>query len=362
MHDAGGGIRTPLSVVMSPRYPLFTAQSPLFWFQPKSYMCKKILLRNGVCLQSDSTRLRLDRLDNAFLFVISAIGLLVTIIQGYSRGILGIVELIPILVLGVPLPFYIGYVRGAISLPQNDEAIFERLRGWGYLTFGLGAYISILAPILPSLVPYGLILYLGILFLSAVFAGQIQGWFIRVFNVGRDPKHQISYSGAIASGTCFAVAFGFTIAAFAQFPSLASLDYYASRTVFIFVIIVLAAAGITFEKASRMIASETRSLDEKQVKGVVEGNLIWRLTAGVYTLSGFIFVSCKKSSVLWIVGLMVGLGGSIIQVSPLLKGLSWLTVPITIACFTVTLILILIGIAFFMKTQKLSITTRFEFE
>jgi hypothetical protein len=67
------------------------------------------------------------------------------------------------------------------------------------LIFGVGAYVSVITPTLPSLLPYAIILYFGILLLSALFAGYVQGWFKRVFKVGQDPRHQISYFGSIAS-------------------------------------------------------------------------------------------------------------------------------------------------------------------
>lgn len=304
-------------------------------------------------MYSKATKERLEKLDDAFLFIISVVGLLITIIQGYSNGILGIVEAVPILILGIPLPFYIGYVRAAISLPQTEEAIVERLRGWGYLIFGLGAYVSILAPTLPSLIPYGLILYIVILLVSALSAGYMQSWFMRTFKVGQDPKHQISYFGSIASAALLAIAFGYSVSAYIHWPTLASINYYFSIILEVLIIGFAVIAGITFEKASRLIASDKTPLNEKQIRGIVEGNFIMRASLGILILTGLILTTSRRSSVLWIVGLIIVLVASILPVTPLLKDLSWLTVPISITCFVISYLLIAIGVFYFMKTPKL---------
>lgn len=76
---------------------------------------------------------KLERLDTAFLFIISLVGLLFTIIQFAAEGIAGLLEILPLLVLGVVIPFYVGYVRGAIE----DNSLIEKARGWVFLTVGV---------------------------------------------------------------------------------------------------------------------------------------------------------------------------------------------------------------------------------
>jgi hypothetical protein len=305
-------------------------------------------------LYSRATKEKLDRLDNAFLFVISIVGLLITIVQGYSSGILGIAEVVPILILGIPLPFYVGYIRAAISLPQNEEAIIERLRGWGYLIFGIGAYLSIIPPSLPDLIPYGLVLYAVILLLSVLSAGYMQRWFIGTFKVGQDPKHQIAYFGSIASAALLAIAFGYSVNAYIHWPTIVSSNYYFSVVVDILVIGVAVLAGITFEKASRMIASDKTPLNEKQIKGIVEGNFFVRSSSGIFILAGLIIATSKRASILWLVSFMVALAASILPLTPLLKDQLWLAMPVSITFFVISYLLLATGVAYFMKTSKLS--------
>ncbi len=307
-------------------------------------------------MYSDATKERLDKLDNAFLFVISVVGLMITIIQGYSNGILGIIVAFPILVLGMPLPFYIGYIRAAISLPQTEEAVFERLRGWGYLIFGVGAYMSIISPTLPSLLPYGILLYFGILLISALFAGYMQSWFMKAFEVGRAPVHQISYVASIASAASFAIAFGFTVASYVHWTPLVSPSYFS---IILDVYIVAAAfmVGIMFEKTSRMITSDKIPLSEKQIKGVVEGSFIGRAIVGIWIVFGHIIGACRRASILWIVGIFLAFPATFIQESPsapYLSSLTWLTAPVSITFLVASFLLIITGTIYFMKTPKLS--------
>lgn len=307
-------------------------------------------------MYSEAMKQRLDKLDTAFLFVISVIGLMITIIQGYSNGILGIIVAFPILVLGMPLPFYIGYVRAAISLPQTEEAVFERLRGWGYLIFGVGAYMSLIAPTLPSLLPYGILLYFGILLISALFAGFMQSWFMKAFEVGRDPIHQISYFGSIASAAFFAIAFGFSISSYVHWTPLVSPSYF-SIILDVYIVAAAVIVGIIFEKTSRMITSDRIPLSEKQIKGVVQGSFIGRAIVGIWIVFGHIIGACRRASVLWIVGIFIAFPAAFIQESPsvaYLSSLTWLTVPVSITCLVTSFLLIITGAIYFMKTPKLS--------
>ena len=58
---------------------------------------------------------KVDRLDNAFLFALSSIGLLISFMQIRQETVSGLIEAIPFLLLDIALPFYVGYMRGAIE-------------------------------------------------------------------------------------------------------------------------------------------------------------------------------------------------------------------------------------------------------
>jgi len=79
-----------------------------------------------------------DRIDNAFLFALSSIGLLISFIQIRQENLSGLIEAIPFLLLGIALPFYVGYMRGAIE----KDSIGERIRGWIYLVIGTMSYFA----------------------------------------------------------------------------------------------------------------------------------------------------------------------------------------------------------------------------
>lgn len=302
---------------------------------------------------SDATKDRLNKLDDAFLFMISVIGLLFTIIQGYTSGILGIFESVPILILGIPLPFYIGYVRGAISLPQTEEAIVERLRGWGYLIFGIGAYLSLIAPITPNLVPYGLFFYAGILFLSAVCAGYMQKWFIRTFGIGHDGWHQISYFGSVASAAFLAIALGYSVASYIGLSSSGSPYTYFGTILGVYIVGLAILGSIVFEKVSRMIVSDKTILSEREIGMAVRGGFMSRAVSGIMVLIELVLASSKRSVVLWSVSILIALAGSILLVSPSLKDVLWLTMPVSALCFVASLAFAVMGMVFFMRISKL---------
>jgi len=80
----------------------------------------------------------LERLDNAFLFALSFVGLIVSFIQVTMRDLSLIVESIPFIAVGIVLPFYVGYLRGAIEI----DTLNERMRGWIYFVIGIGSYFA----------------------------------------------------------------------------------------------------------------------------------------------------------------------------------------------------------------------------
>ena len=82
---------------------------------------------------------KVDRLDNAFLFVLSSVGLLISFIQIRQKSLSGLIEAIPFLLLGIILPFYVGYLRGAIE----KDSLGERIRGWICLIIGTTSYFAL---------------------------------------------------------------------------------------------------------------------------------------------------------------------------------------------------------------------------
>jgi hypothetical protein len=79
-----------------------------------------------------------ESLDDAFLFSIGSTNIVLTlfpIVLGRQDAVL---LSMPLLIVGLFFPFYIGYLRGAIVV----DTILERIRGWIYFTAGTSIYAA----------------------------------------------------------------------------------------------------------------------------------------------------------------------------------------------------------------------------
>jgi hypothetical protein len=76
------------------------------------------------------------KLDSALLFLLSTVGIIFAVIRAVINPSASIVTAIPLVVLGIMLPFYYGYVRGALV----RSSTVDRYRGWIFFLVGLGAY------------------------------------------------------------------------------------------------------------------------------------------------------------------------------------------------------------------------------
>jgi hypothetical protein len=81
---------------------------------------------------------RRDKLDDALLFLMGSIGILFGLIQVYVGFSTLLQFIVPVALLGWALPFYFGFVRGAIG-----DSMADRYRGWIFLVIGLFLYTMI---------------------------------------------------------------------------------------------------------------------------------------------------------------------------------------------------------------------------
>src|SRR5438093_13254620 len=81
-------------------------------------------------------KLRIGKLDSALLFLSSTVGLMFAVIRTTINPAASIVTAFPLIFLGVLLPFYYGYVKGALI----RSSTVDRYRGWIFFLVGLGAY------------------------------------------------------------------------------------------------------------------------------------------------------------------------------------------------------------------------------
>lgn len=80
----------------------------------------------------------MESFDEFFLFITSALGFFFSFtytLLGYREVVYGF---LPLLIIGLVIPIYIGYVRGAILLDMLEE----RVRGWIYFLCGVFVYIA----------------------------------------------------------------------------------------------------------------------------------------------------------------------------------------------------------------------------
>ena len=145
-----------------------------------------------------------DRLDNAFLFALGSMGLLISFIQIRQENLNGLIEAIPFLLLGIAWPFYVGYLRGAIE----KDSIHERLRGWIYLVMGTISYFAFFISswlrmnYQQFLLIHSQVLLTLVLTASSFLIYALIRWIRRVF---RQPLNQYAPSATALSAFSFAL-------------------------------------------------------------------------------------------------------------------------------------------------------------
>jgi len=82
--------------------------------------------------------MKMQNLDQLFLFLTSILGLFFSLIYILFERIETVVGFLPILILGLFIPVYIGYIRGAILIDNLEE----RIKGWIYFVYGIIVYIT----------------------------------------------------------------------------------------------------------------------------------------------------------------------------------------------------------------------------
>jgi hypothetical protein len=128
-------------------------------------------------MPEDQGKDKVDKLDEGFLFAISLTNILFVMIQSFLSGVSFLLYSLPLLVMGVLLPFYFGYWKGAL-----ENSAIMRVKGWVYLYFGTVGYIVYLIcfnaeKILPAPAPKA-----GMIFIA--FFSYFSGKFIydRILN------------------------------------------------------------------------------------------------------------------------------------------------------------------------------------
>jgi hypothetical protein len=251
-----------------------------------------------------------DKLDEAFLFSISIVTVLIAIVQAYQTPltVISLLEITPFLILGVILPFFVGYIRGAI----NNSKI-ERLRGWTYLMVGVTAYCALMS----SKIPYGILALIPLLVLSIILIQYTEKWFKDKFGFEETTRNMLSFSGTVVSSFAIAYLFVFIIRAISYYE--VSTLFLQAIMVFIFLTVV-----IVVEKLSTDIQTVTipKVLQKKIEVDIKKSNrrkeLLFFTTVLVFanTLMGIGVRGVLKNNYLTVFTLLPAIIGAVILSGP----------------------------------------------
>lgn len=241
---------------------------------------------------------RLERLDNAFLFTVSFFGLLITILQVSifeEKDVRSLIEISALLFLGNVLPFYIGYIRGSISIAFVNRSIMERMRGWIYLIMGVSGYFGfIFSSSQANLFNNWIVMYsIAAMGLTLVFV--LQKWFINVFDVGGEISHQYSCFAAVTSAFLLSFVLRMIVSLYKDLSANPQFTPALTWLLFLFIWLALAAAmtSIVFEKVSRNVVN-SRSLNVDHLERRRRRNFILRLF--ILNFDIFRFASNKNTN------------------------------------------------------------------
>lgn len=217
---------------------------------------------------------RVEKLDEAFLFIISLVTVLFTIIQVFFEGITGLIELSPLMFIGVVMPFYIGYVRGAIIYNSN----VERLRGWVYLAIGSSTFFALFLTRINPLLYWIFILF------SLSLAYKLIKWFDFLFKIKDEISAIYAYFGTLIAGVSLAIVLqlesNFLLKDFITITSLIDQVNVILSTIWGFFIFII------FERLSRQIVGLKLPLtsDEINKRKRADSSPMYFLQIGLLTL------------------------------------------------------------------------------
>lgn len=273
----------------------------------------------------------MDKLDDALLFIVSFVGLLATIVQGSFFGISveSLFEILPLLVLGMGIPLYIGYFRAAISIAPVNRSIMERMRGWVYLIMGVSGYLGfVFSPRYANQIDRWIVLY-SIVAIGLVLAFFVQRWFIDVFGVGENLSYQYSFFGTIVPAFLLSFVWRMLVSIYFDLSAKPGLPLPSMLLLTGFIWITWCATMVYFawEKMSRSIVTAALQLN----KARMQRRRHWNFTVKLFLLNidiyRFLLMGNIKpeAKVGWSMGIVLGGLGFLLFAIPVL-GLGFLLV------------------------------------
>lgn len=290
----------------------------------------------------------LDKLDEAFLFTIGFVGLIFTIIQVYQNSdIASFAQISPLLVLGIVLPFYVGYIRGAIY-----NSLIERLRGWIYLVVGVSAYCALITITSESgLLSFSFFIFI---FLAIASIGYIEQWFKHTFKFEETAQNMFSLSGTVVSS--FVLAYGFVF--ITKLVASSDLSLQLLHVVVIYVCIVIALMSEKLSRQAQFANLESaygRALKETEIgyKKFKFFQLVMRLSTrlAAYGVRD-IFTNSKSLIILMFACFLVG---SFVLENSQNPYVQWIPVAVSGSLILVAVICFSIVAFFFLRKEKVDL-------
>jgi len=289
---------------------------------------------------------KLERLDDAFLFLLGFVGLVITIVQVYLFGssIIGLLETLPLIFLGIVMPFYVGYIRGTISIGLLNRSFVERMRGWVYLIIGVSAYVGhTLGMRLPYYifgvsVPYNLSIMI-----SLVLTYFWLKWVDDVFQLDyrSNITHEYALSGTIISAFIIPFLLRLVVSLYSDLQP--TFQYSSILMFFVWFALTITWIFSVYEKVSRNIINAHLPLNVRQIERRQQRNIALRFGIYYMDIGTFALRISLKSTFLWIQGLLIGLFGVV---------LFFLRVPILPDFYILTAIALhLLGTIYFVRLR-----------
>ena len=195
---------------------------------------------------------KLGKYDDAFLLSLGLVGLIISFIEIGKNSITETASAIPFLLLGILLPFTVGYLRGAIQ--QNS--IEERMRGWIYFLIGTTSYFAFFVIIRMSSYNYWVRegVFIFIIVIGVITAYEFINWSRRLFNV-HNPLDSYAFSATALGVFGFSILFSVSVGMFFDFQVNNIWEKIrASFTEQLFwfsIVLFLISMVLIFEKGSR---------------------------------------------------------------------------------------------------------------
>jgi hypothetical protein len=259
---------------------------------------------------SEGMEKKLEKLDNAFLFAIGLVGLLFTIVQTLKNGKIGLIEISPLLILGIVVPFYVGYVRGAIEY----NSTIERIRGWVYFAIGVISYFAFSLESFGVSMDVGLWLYFILVSFGILSVRFLEKWFSKFFNLKRRNSNFYSFYGTAVAGVALAFSSRIAIIIFGElYPNF---QYSSSLILEIFVTYVVLLSALAIEKISRQVINADLSFLGEQSTQLRKARFWQRASISILALFSLLtFVLYAKKRVYFALTFILALSGSILEAS-----------------------------------------------